>query len=55
MQSIRTRYFISLYKAVLAGKQIDEAPLAFAERIDAAVQHYLKDECQLPQPPLHEV
>lgn len=53
--SAYTNYFISVYNAVLAGKKIDEAPLAFAERVNEAIQPYLREEYQRPQPPLHEV
>lgn len=55
MSSPYNHYFTSLYKTVLQGMNINEAPLAFAERINQAIQPYLKNEYQRPEPPLHEV
>lgn len=55
MSTPYTHYFISVYNAVLAGQKIDEAPLAFAERINEAIQPYLRAEYQRPEPSLHEV
>lgn len=55
MPSPYTHYFTSLYRTVLEGTKLDEAPLAFAERINQTIQPYLKNEYQRPLPPLHEV
>lgn len=59
-ESLQTRtafnqYYLALYKAVMDGVRLDEAPLSFTERIHKEIQHYLKNEYQRPQPPLHEV
>lgn len=50
-----SKYFIQLYRAVLEARGRDEAPLAFSLRVHDAVNHYLKDEYQNPEPPLSEV
>ena len=55
MASPHTFYYKQLYEAVLESHKIDEAPLASTERIHKAIQHYLKNEYQSPQPPLHDV
>lgn len=55
MNSSFSNYQLSLYKAVLRGMQIEEAPLSFSERIHEAIQPYLRPEYQRPQPSLPEV
>lgn len=55
MSTPYTSYFTSLFNAVLKARKIDEAPLAFTERINEAIQPYLREEYQRPLPPLHEV
>jgi hypothetical protein len=55
MRTSHGTYFNQLYRAVLEGVKADQAPLGFTERIHEAIQPYLRDEYQTPQPPLHEV
>lgn len=55
MRTPHGTYFTQLYRAVLDAKRVDQATLDFAERIHEAIQPYLRDEYQTPQPPLHEV
>ena len=54
-RSAYTNYFVSLFNAVIQARRIDESPLSFSERINEAIQPYLREEYQRPLPPLHEV
>lgn len=55
MSTAHSKYFVQLYRAVLDGVMADQAPLGFTERIHQAINPYLRDEYQLPEPPLPEV
>jgi hypothetical protein len=48
-------YYQQLYEAVLDCRRVDYAPLAFTEKIHKAIQPYLRDEYQRPQPPLRDL
>lgn len=55
MRTPHNTYFLQLYRAVLAGMEEDRAPMGFTERIHQVIQPYLREEYQVPRPPLPEV